>query len=54
MPVLQTLYEANTAPVEGLMAAKKSRFSNEDTIRQILEKQPETLKLFGHDPEKVK
>ena len=36
--VLKTLYKANSAPAEGLIATKKSRFSNEDSIRTMLEK----------------
>ena len=43
----------NTVPKEGLIASKKSRYTNEETIRKILETQPEMLKFFGLDPSKV-
>ena len=44
----------NTAPKEGLIANKRSRFSNEENLRKILETQPEMLKLFGLDPDQVR
>lgn len=38
---LEALAVKNTAPKEGLIAAKKSRYSNEETIQKVLDKQPE-------------